>query len=229
MGLWLVCVELMGIFLDSGGFFAGSFFKGSFVPAEDWADFAEVDALADSLSLAALELLWASEAALWPFLIAPCGVPCLAASPPPSSELPFASAAAAAPAFPPSVNLRGSFGLRAVLKKDMPLSSVLLFLLGPLDGGVAAEGETPTLEDRRLVIEELLLELGAPVLFSTPRPGLPSALLLPLDLEGGPPCVTFRSETALVREDSRLMLLSAALVLAEAELFSPAPLGDIFL
>lgn len=110
------------------------------------------------------------------------------------------------------------------------MSSVLLFLRGPLDGGGAALAEeTPTLEDRRLAIEELLLELRPAALLSAARPGLPSALLAPLDLEGGPPWFTFFSETTLVREDSRLVLLSAALVLAEAELFSPPPLGDVLL
>lgn len=78
-------------------------------------------------------------------------------------------------------------------------------------------------------MEELLLELRPAALLSTVRLGLPSALLAALDLEGGPPGLTFLSGTPFVREDSRLVLLSAALVLAEAELFSPAPLGDVLL
>lgn len=232
----------MGIFLDCIVFLAGSFFEGSFALAEDWVVvsapeslffvegssecLAAADALEDSLSLAVLTLVWASEAAFWAFLLAPCGIPSFAASPTTSSGLPLASAA---PAFPPSVDLRVSLGLRAVLKKDKPLSSVLLFLRGPLDGGAALADETPTLEDRRLVMEELLLELRPAALFSTARPGRTSALLPALDLEGGPPLLTFFSETTLVREDSRLVLLSATLVLPEAELFSPPPLGDVLL
>lgn len=35
LDLWLVCVELMGIFLDCNVFFAGSFFEESFAVAED--------------------------------------------------------------------------------------------------------------------------------------------------------------------------------------------------
>jgi len=69
-------------------------------------------------------------------------------------------------------------------------------------------------------MEELLLELLAA--------GRPSALLAAAE-RGGPPWLTFFSETTLVREDSRLALLSAALVLAEAELFSPPPRGDVLL
>lgn len=235
-------MELIGIFLDCIVFLAGSFFEGSFALAEDWVvvsapdslDFVEgsseclaaLDTLEDSLSLAVLTLVWASEAPFWAFLLAPCGIPSFAVSPPTSSGLPLASAA---PAFPPSLDLRVSLGLRAVLKKDKPLSSILLFLRGPFDGGAALADETPTLEDRRLVMEELLLELRPPALFSTARPGLTSALLPALDLEGGPPWLTFFSETTLVREDSRLVLLSATLVLPEAELFSPPPLGDVLL
>lgn len=129
----------MGIFLDCIVFFAGSFFEGSFALAEDCVvvsapeslDFVEgsseclaaADAFEDSLSLAVVT--FASEATFWAFLPAPCGVTSLAASPAPSSGLPFASPA---PAFPPSVDLRVSLGLRAVLKKDKPFSSVLLFL-----------------------------------------------------------------------------------------------------
>lgn len=78
-------------------------------------------------------------------------------------------------------------------------------------------------------MEELLLELRPTALLSAARPALPSVLLAPLDLEGGPPGLTFLSGTTLVREDSRLALLSAALVLPEAELFSPPPLGDVLL
>lgn len=240
LALWLVCVELMGIFLDCIVFLAGSFFEGSFalaadlpvVSAPESLDLVEgsseclaaADTLEDSLSLAVVTLVWASEATFWAFLLAPFGIPSLATSPPPSSGLTLASPA---PAFPPSADLRVSLGLRAVLKKDKPLSSVLLFLRGPLDGGAALAEETPTLEDRRLAMEELLLELRPTVLFSTARPGLPSALLAALDLEGGPPWLTFFSETTVVREDSRLVLLSAALVLPEAKLFSPPPLGDV--
>ncbi|TNN49087.1 hypothetical protein EYF80_040692 [Liparis tanakae] len=66
-------------------------------------------------------------------------------------------------------------------------------------------------------MEELLLELLA---------GRPSAL--PAAARGGA-WLAFFSETTLVREDSRLALLSAALVLAEAELFSPPPRGDVLL
>lgn len=177
---------------------------------------AAADAFVDSLSLAIITLAWVSA-----FLLAPCGIPSLAGSKATSSGLPT-------PAFPPSEDLRVSLGLRAVLKKDKPLSSVLLLLRGPLDVGAAPE-ETPTLEDRRLVMEELLLELRPAALFSTARPGLPSTLLAALVLDGGAPWLTFLSDAALVREDSRLVLLSAALVLVEAELFSPPPLGDVFL
>lgn len=77
--------------------------------------------------------------------------------------------------------------------------------------------------------EELLLELRAAVLSSTALPGLPSARLEALSLEGGPPWLTFFSAAAVVREDSRLALLSAALFLPEAELFSLPPLGDVLL
>ena len=242
LDLWLDCVELMGIFLDCIVFLAGSFFERSFALAEDWAvvsapeslDFVEgsreclaaADAFEDSLSLAVVTLVWASEAPFWAFLLAACWPPSLAASPTLSSGLPLASAV---PDFPPSADLRVSLGLRADLKKDRPLSSVLLFTRGPLNGGAELEDETPTLEDRRLVTEELLLELGGTCLFSEARPGLPSALLAALDLEGGPAWLTFLSETTLGREESRLALLSAALVLAEAELFSPPPLGDVLL
>lgn len=241
LALWLLCEELIGIFLDGIVFLAGSFFEGSFALAEDWLavsapeslDFVEgsseclaaADAFEDSLSLAVVPLAWASEAALWAFLLAPCGIPSLDASPAPSSGIALASPT---PAFPPSADFRVSLGLRAVLKKDKPLSSVLLLLRAPLDGGAALAEETPTLEDRRLAMEELLLELRPGALFSTARPGLPSALLAALD-RGGPPWLTFFSETTLFREDSRLALLSAALVLAEAELFSPPPLGDVLL
>lgn len=83
------------------------------------------DAFEDSLSLAVVTLVLASEATFWAFFPAPCGIPSLAASPPPSSGLPLASPT---PAFPPSVDLRVSLGLRAVLKKDKPFSSVLLLL-----------------------------------------------------------------------------------------------------
>lgn len=152
------------------------------------------------------------------------GAPSLTASPTPSSGLPFASPA---PDFPPSADLRVSLGLRAVLKKDKPLSSVLLFLRGPFDGGAALADETPTLEDRKLAMDELLLEVRAAALFSAARLDLPSFLLPAFDREGGPPWLTFLSGTALARDDSRLVLLSAALVLAEAELFSPPPLGDV--
>lgn len=232
----------MGIFLDCIVFLAGSFFEGSFALAEDWAlvsapeslDFVEgnsecfaaADALKDSLSLAVVTLVWASEATFWAFLPAPCGIPSLPASPPPSSGLPLASPT---PAFPASADLRVSLGLRAVLKKDKPFSSVLLFLRGALDGGAAFAEETPTLEDRRLAMEELLLELRPAALFSAGRPGLLSALLAALDLEGGAPGLTFLSGTTLVLEESRLVLLSAALVLPEAEFFSPPPLGDVLL
>ena len=235
-------MEPIGIFLDCIVFLAGSFFEGSFALADDWLlvsapeslDFVEgsseclaaLDTLEDSFSLAVLTFVWASEAAFWAFLLAPCVIPSFAASPPTSSGLPLASAA---PAFPPSVDLRVSLGLRAVLKKDKPLSSVLLFLRGPFDGWAALTDETPTLEDRRLVIEELLLELRPATLFSAARPGLTSALLPALDLEEGPPWLTFFSETILVREDSRLVLLSATLVLPGAELFSPPLLGDVLL
>lgn len=202
------------------------------VSAADTLDFVEgsseclaaTEALEDSLSLAVVALVWASEATF--FLPAPFGIPSLAASPPPSSGLPLASPT---PAFPLSLGLRVSLGLRAVLKKDKPLSSVLLFLRGPLDGGAALAEETPTLEDLRLAMDELLLELRPAALFSAGLPGLLSPLLAELNLEGGPPWFTFLSDTALVREDSRLALLSAALVLPEAELFSPPALGDVFL
>lgn len=81
---------------------------------------AEADALEDSLSLAVLTLV--SEAG---FLPAPCGIPSLDALPPLSSGLPLPSPT---PALPLSLGLRVSLGLRAVLKKDKPLSSVLLLL-----------------------------------------------------------------------------------------------------
>lgn len=83
------------------------------------------DALEDSFSLAAVTLVLTSEGTFWVFLPAPCRTPSFAASPPPSSGLPLASPT---PAFPPSVDLRVSLGLRAVLKKDKPFSSVLLLL-----------------------------------------------------------------------------------------------------
>lgn len=184
------------------------------------------DALEDSLSLAVVTLVLASEAIFWAFLLVPCGVPSLGASPPTSSGLPLGSPT---PAFPPSVDLRFSLGLKAVLKKDKPFSSVLLLLGAPLDVGAAFAEETPTLDDRRLVMEELLLELRPAGLLSAARPSLPSALLAAPDLEGGPPGLAFLSGTALVLEESRLALLSAALVLPEAELFSPPTLGDVFL
>lgn len=237
LDLWLVWVELMGIFLDCIVFLAGSFFWGSFELEEDWVDgsapesldfvdgssecLVAADAFEDSLSLAVVTLVWASDATLGLFLL---GAPSLTASPTLSSGLPFASPA---PDFPPSADLRVSLGLRAVLKKDKPLSSVLLFLRGPFDGGAALEDETPTLEDRKLAMDELLLEVRAAALFSAARLDLPSFLLPAFDLEGGPPWLTFLSDTALARDDSRLVLLSAALVLAEAELFSPPPLGDV--
>lgn len=158
----------MGIFLDCIVFLAGSFFEGSFALAEDWVvvsapesfDFVEgsseclaaADVLDVSLSLAAVALAWVSEAAFWAFLLAPCELPSRTASPPPSSGLPLDSPA---PDFPLSLGLRVSLGLRAVLKKDKPLSSVLLFLRGPLEGGAALAEEAPTLEVRRLAMEEL--------------------------------------------------------------------------
>lgn len=83
---------------------------------------AEADALEDSLSLAVLVL--DSEATHNVFLLAPCGTPSLDALPL-SSGLPFPSPA---PALPLSLGFRVSLGLRAVLKKDKPLSSVLLLL-----------------------------------------------------------------------------------------------------
>lgn len=68
MALWLVCEELMGIFLDCMIFLAGSFFEASFALAEAEVAgsapeslgfvagasecFAAADALEDSLSLA---------------------------------------------------------------------------------------------------------------------------------------------------------------------------------
>lgn len=116
-------------------------------------------------------------------------------------------------------------GLRAVLKKDKPLSSVLLFLRALAGGAALAEG-TPTLDDRRLAMEELLLELRPAALCSAARAGLPSALLPAPDLDGGPAWLTFLSETPVALEDSRLVLLSDALVLPEAELFSGPALGD---
>lgn len=185
---------------------------------------AELDALEDSLSLAVLAL--DSKATHNVFLLAPCGTPSLDALPPLSSGLPFPSPA---PTLPLSLGFRVSLGLRAVLKKDKPLSSVLLLLWGPLSGGAVFKEETPTLEDRRLVMEELLLELRAAALSSIALPGLPSALLAALSLEGGPPWLTFFSNAVLVRDDSRLVLLSAALFLPEAELFSLTPLGDVLL
>lgn len=86
--------------------------------------------------------------------------------------------------------------------------------------------EMPTLEDRRLVMDELLLEVRPVALSSRALPGLVSALLEPLDLEGGPPWLTFLSDAVFAREDSRLALLSAALVLSAAVFFSVPPLGD---
>lgn len=76
-------------------------------------------------------------------------------------------------------------------------------------------------------MEELLLELRPTALVSPARPGLPSVLLAALDLDGGPPGLTFLSGTTLARGDSRLVLLSAPLVLPEAELFSAPLLGDV--
>lgn len=141
-------------------------------------------------------------------------------SPPLSSEIAFASDFAVSP------GLRFSLGLRAVLKKDRPLSSVLLVPRGPLDDGAELVEETPTLEDLRLVIEELLLELRPAGLSSTALPDLPSARLAALSLEEAPPWLTFLSDTALAREDSRLVLLSATRVLSPAEFFSLPSLVD---
>lgn len=166
--------------------------------------------LEDSLSLAAL---CRSEPAFKTFLLAARW----AASPVFSSGIAFASPA---PDFPLSPGLRFSLGLRAVLKKDRPLSSVLLVPRGPLEDGAELVEETPTLEDRRLVIEELLLELRPVGLSSTALPDLPSALLAALSLEEAAPWPTFLSNTALAREDSRLVLLSAALALSPAKFFS---------
>lgn len=123
----------MGIFLDCIVFFAGSFLEGSLALAEgcaavsapdglDFVDLAAADALEDSLSLAVLGFVWASGATFWAFFPAPCGAPSFAASPPTSSALPLASPAPVLP----SVDLRVSLGLRAVLKKDKPFSSALL-------------------------------------------------------------------------------------------------------
>lgn len=78
-------------------------------------------------------------------------------------------------------------------------------------------------------MEELLLELRPIALFSAARLNLPSARLAALDLEAGPPGLTFLSGTALVRDESRLVLLSAALIRPEDEHFSPPPLGEILL
>lgn len=124
--------------------------------------------------------------------------------------------------------MRPSLGLRAVLKKDKPLSSVLLFLRARDGGGAPAE-DTPTLEDLRLVMDELLLEL-----LPTPRcsavglVALPSALPAPPDLdEGGPVWLAFLSAAAAaVRGDSRLGFLSAVLVLADDALLSAPALGE---
>lgn len=226
----------MGIFLDCIVFLAGSLFERSFaggwedVSAPEILDFVEGsnecfavdDALMDSLSLAVLlELFFASEATFWAFLPTPFGIPSLTVSPPTTSEPPLASST---PVFPPSADLCVSLGLRAVLKKDNPFSSALLLLCGPLDGGAAfAEEATAAFEDRRLVIEELLLELLPTALFSAVRPILPSARPAALDFAGGPPA--FLSGAGLVRE-SRLVLLSGTFVRPEAEPFSPAPLGE---
>lgn len=181
---------------------------------------AEDDAFTDSLSLAVLlELLLASEATFGAFLPTPFGIVSLTLSPPATSEIPFASSA---PVFAPSADLGASLGLRAVLKKDKPFSSALLLLCAPRDGG-AAFAEGAAFEDRRLVIEELLLELLPTDLFSEARPILPSARPAAPDLVGGPPA--FLSGAALVRE-SRLVLLSGTFVRPEAEPFSPAPLGE---
>lgn len=123
--------------------------------------------------------------------------------------------------------MRPSLGLRAVLKKDKPLSSVLLFLRAR-DGGAAPVEDTPTLDDLKLVMDELLLEL-----LPTPRcsaeglVALPSALPAPPDLdEGGPVWLAFLSAAAVVRGDSRLAFLSAALVLADDALRSAPALGE---
>lgn len=138
LALWLVCVELMGIFLDCIVFLAGSFFEGSFaegvVSAPESLDFvegrseclAEEDALMVSLSLAVFVILFLdSEATFWAFLPPPFCIPSLTASPLTSSGLPLDSPTLP---FPPSVDLCVSLGLRAVLKKDKPFSSVLLLL-----------------------------------------------------------------------------------------------------
>lgn len=84
------------------------------------------------------------------------------------------------------------------------------------------------LEERRLAMEELLLELRPGARLSAARPGRASALLpAPPDLEGGAPDAAFFSIAAPALEESRLVLLSAALVLPE--LLSPPPLGDVLL
>lgn len=187
---------------------------------------AAADTLEVSLPLAVDAFVWASEATFWAFLLATRAVASTAKSAAPSSGIPLPSPT---PVFPLSPGLRVSLGLRAVLKKDKPLSSVLLFPRDPFDGAAVLSEETPMLEDLRLVIEELLLDLPPVALSSTAFPGLLSALLAALALEGGPPWLTFLSDTALASEDSRLVLLSAALVLPEAELFSTPPLGDVLL
>lgn len=121
--------------------------------------------------------------------------------------------------------MRPSLGLRAVLKKDKPLSSVLEFVRAR-DGGAAPVEVTPTLEDLKLAMDELLLEL-----LPTPRCSvvglvtLPSALLAPPDLDEGPTWLVFLS-AAVVRGDSRLAFLSEALVLADDALLSAPTRGE---
>lgn len=142
-----------------------------------------------------------------------------------SSGIAFASPV---PDLPLSPGLRFSLGLKAVLKKDRALSSVLLVPRGPLEDGAELVEETPTLEDRRLVIEELLLELRPAVLSSGALPDRPSALFAALSLQEGAPWLTFLSATPLALEDSRLVLLSATLVLSPVECFSLPSFFDVF-
>lgn len=87
------------------------------------------DTLEDSLSLAVVTLFGSSKPAFWAFLLAPPESVSLVASS--SSGLPFGCPGSG---FPLSLGLRFSLGLRAVLKKDKPLSSVLLFPRVPLGG-----------------------------------------------------------------------------------------------
>lgn len=183
---------------------------------------AAADALVGPWSLVVVTLFWDSEATFWAFLLAPRATTSLKPSPAQSSGMLLVSPT---PAFPLSPALRVSFVLRAVLKKDKPLSSVLLFPRGDFNCDPAPGDERPTLGDRRLAIEELLLELRPAVFSSTPLLRRPSALAVELSLAGGPPWLTFLSDAALTREDSRLALLSAALALPE-ELFSPLSRGD---